>query len=69
MRKGVWVMMIIIALLIGVLVYYLVTGKDNIQFGDKNEKKKSPVEVLKNRYANGEIDEETYRRMLTVLER
>lgn len=62
-------MMIIIALLIGVLVYYLVTGKDNIQFGDKNEKKKSPVEVLKNRYANGEIDEETYRRMLTVLER
>lgn len=58
-------MMILVWILIGFAVYYLVTNNK----ADENKKsaKAYPVEALKLRYINGEIDEETYRRTLKVL--
>ena len=57
--------MILIWVLIGFAVYYLVTN--NKAEENKNNNRKDPVEALKQRYVNGEIDEETYRRTLKVL--
>lgn len=58
-------MMILVWVLIGLAVYYLVTN--NKADENKNSAKANPVEALKLRYINGEIDEETYRRTLKVL--
>lgn len=58
-------MMIAVVLLLGYLIYYLYTNN-----GEKKTTQSSgdtSVEVLKRRYINGEIDEETYRRMLAIL--
>ena len=58
-------MMILVWVLIGFAVYYLITN--NKAEENKNNGRKDPVEVLKQRYVSGEIDEETYRRTLKVL--
>ncbi len=58
-------MMILVWALIGFAVYYLVTNSKPDE--SKNNNKKDPVEALKQRYVSGEIDEETYRRTLKVL--
>lgn len=59
-------MMILIWALIGFAIYYLITeNKDDSK--NKNNTKKDPVEILKLRYVNGEIDEETYHRTRKVL--
>jgi len=58
-------MMILFIVLIGLAVYYLVTN--NKAEEDKNNSRKDPIETLKQRYVSGEIDEETYRRTLKVL--
>lgn len=58
-------MMILIGVLIGFAVYYLITNNKTEE--SKNNGRKDPVEVLKQRYVSGEIDEETYRRTLKVL--
>lgn len=58
-------MMIVIWLLIGFAVYYLL--KNNGQTENKENNKRDSVEILKLRYVSGEIDEETYRRTLKVL--
>jgi uncharacterized membrane protein len=58
-------MMILFLVLIGFAVYYLVTN--NKTEDNKNNGRKDPVEALKQRYVSGEIDEETYRRTLKVL--
>ena len=52
-------------IIIIVILYFIFVKKDEkIAFKDD---KKSPEEVLKNRYVNGEISEEEYMRMKSVL--
>lgn len=58
-------MMIIVWLIIGFGIYYLFKNSGSIDFNGQN--KKNSVEVLKQRYINGEIDDDTYKRMLKVL--
>lgn len=60
-------MMILAWVLIGFAIYYLVTENKADDSKNKNSNKKDPVEALKLRYVSGEIDEETYRRTLKVL--
>ena len=57
-------MMILLLALIGFAVYYFYKNSDKTE--NKSTKKDS-IELLKLRYVNGEIDEETYRRTLQVL--
>lgn len=58
-------MMILFWLLIGLAVYYFV--KNNGQADNKNKNHNAAADVLKLRYVNGEIDQETYKRTLDVL--
>jgi len=58
-------MMILILVLVGFTVYYLT--KNNGQAESKQKNKKDAVDILKLRYVNGEIDQETYKRTLEVL--
>ncbi|MGM0396811.1 MAG: SHOCT domain-containing protein [Bacillota bacterium] len=58
-------MMIIVALLIGVAVYYLVTGDNPVRPGGVT--RKNHEEELKERFVRGEIGEEEYLRMKEVL--
>ena len=58
-------MMILTWLLIGLVIYYLFVNKDGGELGLPN--KKSPEEVLRERFANGEIDAETFKNMKEVL--
>jgi uncharacterized membrane protein len=58
-------MVILVRLIIGFGVYYLL--KNNTGNGLNNQSKSNSVELLKQRYINGEIDEETYKRMLNLL--
>ena len=52
-------------LLIGVVVYFLVINRNNSSYKFTN--RRSPEEILKERFVNGEIDEETYLKMKEVL--
>ena len=58
-------MMILTWLLIGLVIYYLFVHKDGQEF--RSSHKKGPEEILRERYANGEIDAETFRNMKDVL--
>lgn len=58
-------MMIIFWVLIIIAVYYLI--KDDRNDNQKKTAKRNAVEVLKLRFINGEIDQETYRRTLEVM--
>lgn len=57
-------MMILPLVLLGILVYYLLKNKDIKKILNSN---KTPEETLKERYVNGEIDEETFKRMKETL--
>lgn len=58
-------MMIFIWILLGFGIYSLLknTGGVNLKLDHRND----PEETLKQRYVNGEIDEETYTRMLKTI--
>ena len=58
-------MMILILVLVGFTVYYFT--KNSGQAESKQKSKKDAVDILKLRYVNGEIDQETYKRTLEVL--
>lgn len=57
-------MMILFWALIGFAVYYFYKNSDK---AENKSTKENSIELLKLRYVNGEIDEETYRRTLQVL--
>lgn len=57
-------MMLLFLILIGAAIYYLVENKKGY-----STKAVKPVDVLKDRYINGEIDEETYKRIKKVIEK
>ncbi len=58
-------MMILTFLLLGFVIYYFVSNKDVQNF--KLSSNKSPEEILRERYVNGEIDEVTFKSMKEVL--
>jgi putative membrane protein len=58
--------MMLVPILVIVLVYLMVSG-DGKKFLSKNED--NPERVLKERFVNGEIDEETYLKMKSVLKK
>lgn len=59
-------MMIIFWALIGITIYYLIKDDSNVK--QKKKAQRDAVEVLKLRFVNGEIDRETYKRTLEVIE-
>ena len=59
-------MMILFLVLIGFGIYYFIKNDTNSYYS-MNQKKKSPEEILKERFVNGEIDEETYLKMKKTL--
>lgn len=58
--------MIVLPLLVLVVVYFLITGDKNKLFTQKEDEAEN---LLKERFVNGEIDEETYKRMKSVLKK
>lgn len=56
--------MMLVPILLVVLVYYLLTS-DKKSISIKGES--TAESILKERYVNGEIDEETYRKMRSVI--
>ncbi|MFZ7120832.1 MAG: SHOCT domain-containing protein [Eubacteriaceae bacterium] len=58
-------MMLIGWVLIGVVIYYVLKNDRGLTFSSKS----SAEELLKERYVNGEIDEETYLKMKNVLKK
>lgn len=57
-------MMILFWILIGIVVYYFV--KDDRRTG-YNKNRTNAEQILKLRYVNGEIDQQTYQRTIEVL--
>jgi len=58
-------MMILFLILIGIAFYYLIADRSRPA---QKSKDMDAIEVLKMRFANGEIDLETYQKTLKVLE-
>jgi uncharacterized membrane protein len=54
--------------IIGVILYFVFRNKGDWTNKD-SQKPDESVELLKQRYINGEIDEEQYKKMLEVLKR
>lgn len=57
--------MLIVGILAIVAGYYLFKNHNSIDFGKKNEA--DAQEILKKKYVNGEINEETYLKMKQVI--
>jgi uncharacterized membrane protein len=58
-------MMILPILVIGLVLYYVFKGSRNLSNFNNND----PAEILKARYVNGEIDEQTYLEMKETIRR
>ena len=58
---------ILILVVVGIVLYYLFNGNGKSSITLPNSK--SPEEKLKERFVNGEIDEETYLNMKETLKR
>ncbi|PKM50424.1 MAG: hypothetical protein CVV02_11640 [Firmicutes bacterium HGW-Firmicutes-7] len=58
-------MMIFIWVLLGFGIYYLLTNRENVN--EKINHKTTAEDTLKQRYVHGEIDEETYIKMLKTI--
>jgi uncharacterized membrane protein len=54
-------MMILLWILIGFGIYYFI--KDNRIVKEQNKKGKTPDDILRERYVNGEIDEAMFEKM------
>jgi putative membrane protein len=60
------IMMIITLVVIGIVIYFLVKySKENY----KEEDRETPLEILKKRYAKGEISKEKFEEMKEILEK
>ena len=59
-------MWIIFLIVVGVLIYFIVQAQKTK--GEMPTQHESPLDILKRRYAKGEIDKEDYERMKKDLE-
>ena len=59
-------MMILIWIIVGFGIYYFLKNNTS-SCCSTNKNQKSPEEILKERFVNGEIDEETYLKMKNTL--
>ncbi|MBN4050741.1 MAG: hypothetical protein COA82_06425 [Alkaliphilus sp.] len=60
-------MMMLIWVLLGFGIYYLITNKGNLNVNLNGNR--TAEETLKERFVNGEIDEETYKKMKATINR
>jgi uncharacterized membrane protein len=58
-------MMILFLLIIGIAVYLLVKNSGSLASGGQTRDKS--IDILKQRYVNGEINDEQYARMLKII--
>lgn len=58
--------MMIMWAVIGLVIYYLY--KNNASVGMNLPKQQSSMDVLKQRYVNSEIDDETYEKMKKIIQ-
>ncbi|MGD9569983.1 MAG: SHOCT domain-containing protein [Sedimentibacter sp.] len=58
-------MMIFIWIILGLFIYYMY--KNNESLNINTQKTNSSMEVLKQRYVRGEIDDETFERMKKIM--
>lgn len=58
-------MMIFIWIILGLLIYHMY--KNNESLNINKQKTNSSMEVLKQRYVRGEIDDETFERMKKII--
>lgn len=66
---GMWIFSALIWILVIVGIVYLVRGLlTQNNSANKSDKDDSPLVILKRRYANGEIDKDTYERIKKDLE-
>jgi putative membrane protein len=61
---GVGYLWIIVLIIIGVVVYWIIQNEKSTSEGDKE----APLDILKRRYAKGEITKEQYEEMKKKLE-
>ena len=59
---GMWLMWIVFIVLLGLVIKYLAAG------GTASREADSPLDILKKRYARGEIDDEEFERRRKPLE-
>ncbi len=57
-------MMIFTWIIVGFLIYYLFKNQDDLNRKTKNN---SAEEILKARYVKGEIDDETFNKMIKII--
>lgn len=60
---GMWLWWILLVVLASAAIWYVLLRRGSGSFSD------SPEQVVKRRYANGEIDRDTYERILADLRR
>lgn len=66
MGFGGGLMWVIIIALVGLLVYFAAKGSTSMRAGDSNLE--TPLDILKKRYAKGDIDQEEFNRKKNELE-
>lgn len=59
------IMMLIFAIGVGALIYYILKGEERGNF----RKAESPEDILREKLARGEIDEEAYRRRMEMIKK
>jgi uncharacterized membrane protein len=57
--------MFLILILIGLAIYFAING--NLKFEGFKSSGDAAIEILKQKFVNGEIDEETYKKKLSIL--
>lgn len=60
-------MMLLFWILLGIGIFYFIKNNDTTVV--KNRKERTPEDILKERFVNGEIDEATFEKMKTTINR
>ena len=67
-HEGGFYMMLIFVVIIGILVFYLMSNEKNGNNRLNLPGKKTPEDILKEKYVNGEITEEKYMKKKKVIQ-
>ncbi len=57
--------MLLIWVVIGLIIYYLYKNNENLNI--KHERESSAEAILKQRYVKGEIDDDTFEKMMKII--